>query len=489
MVDCNRGTSNTKQAAWVALGSLFSFGFGIISSMILSRYFSKGDYGTYKQVLFIYNTLLVVFTLGLPKAYSYFLPRVNINQGKDVVNKITRLFLILGTIFSALLYILSNQIAQVLSNDDLAYALKVFSIVPILMLPTMGLESILATYKKARFMTAYVIVTRTAQLLFIVLPVILWNLNYVYALLGFDIACFVSFALALKLKNIPFLEVTKFEKSDIGYIEILKFSVPLMMASIWAIIAQSADQFFISHYFGKEVFAEFSNGWMELPFIGMITGACATVLSPVFSKLSSERVDPKVEIFPLWMRVFEKSALLIYPFLLYSCFFADYIMVFLYGNQYIDSDIFFIFKNLSCFFQIIIFAPLMINVGGMKYYSKIQFYTAIALLFFEYISVKTLPSPYLIGIISTICSIVRVFLMLIFVAKYFNIKIYQLFPINSILKIVSISIVILAGLRYLLSIYLDSYLLILIISFMLYCLLYIPLCHFCKINYISLLKN
>ena len=54
--------SNTVQAFWIALGSLFSFGFAIVSSMILSRYFPKEDYGTYKQVLYVYTTLLTVFT-------------------------------------------------------------------------------------------------------------------------------------------------------------------------------------------------------------------------------------------------------------------------------------------------------------------------------------------------------------------------------------------------------------------------------------------
>ena len=98
-------TNNSRQAAWVAMGSLFSFGFSIVSSMILSRYFDKADYGTYKQVMYVYNTLLTVFTLGLPKAYSYFLPRVNPQEAKDLINKITRLFFLLGGVFSILLFL------------------------------------------------------------------------------------------------------------------------------------------------------------------------------------------------------------------------------------------------------------------------------------------------------------------------------------------------------------------------------------------------
>src|SRR5690554_7812014 len=88
----NNNNNNTVQASWIAIGSLFSFGFGIVSSMILSRYFLKEDYGTYKQVLYVYSTMLTVFTLRLPKAFSYFLPRVDENQAKSLIKKITNLF-------------------------------------------------------------------------------------------------------------------------------------------------------------------------------------------------------------------------------------------------------------------------------------------------------------------------------------------------------------------------------------------------------------
>ena len=53
--------SNTKQAVWVGLVVYFLLGFGIISSMILSRYFGKNDYGTYKQVLYVYNTFTCIY--------------------------------------------------------------------------------------------------------------------------------------------------------------------------------------------------------------------------------------------------------------------------------------------------------------------------------------------------------------------------------------------------------------------------------------------
>lgn len=60
-------TSNSNQVMWVAVGQFAAYAIGIIGPMILSRYFSVADYGTYKQVMYVYNTLLIVFTMGLPR--------------------------------------------------------------------------------------------------------------------------------------------------------------------------------------------------------------------------------------------------------------------------------------------------------------------------------------------------------------------------------------------------------------------------------------
>lgn len=479
-------SNNTKQAAWVALGSLFSFGFGIVSSMILSRYFDKGDYGTYKQVMYVYNTLLVVFTLGLPRAYSYFLPRVELRQARNLINKITKLFFILGGIASLLLLVLSSQISKALSNTDLDMALKIFSIVPFLMLPTMGLEGILATYKKTKFMAIYVIVTRCTMLLCVAIPVLLWEVGYIGAIIGFVVASVVAFVLSLLFRYIP-VKNTGNEKCSISYKEIFHFSLPLMYASIWAIIINSADQFFISRYFGKEVFAEFANGWMELPFIGMITGACATVLSPIFSQLSYEKVNPREEIYPLWMSVFEKSVMLIYPLLMYSCFFADTIMTVLYGKQYEISGVYFILKNLSCFFSVIVFAPLIINIGKVKIYSNVQMYGAILLLLLELIVVLSFRSVYLLASISTLCCIGRIFWLLGFISKYFNVKLRELFPIKLIMKILIGSIVILTLLKFFTSEYINNDIIKLLLSFFVFVVGFLVFAYFSKIDYKSLL--
>ena len=481
-------TNNTKQAVWVSLGSLFSFGFSIVSSMILSRYLDKTDYGTYKQVIYVYHTLLTVFTLGLPKTYSYFLPRVTPEEAKDLINKITKLFFILGGLFSVLLFVGSPVIASVLKNPSLEVALRYFSLVPFFMLPTMGLEGILASYKKTKFLALYTILTRVLMLLCVALPVMAFGLNYIGAIIGFVIASLLSFILAMILKFYP---VRGFEKrrTSVTYKEVFQFSLPLLYASLFGVLANSADQFFISRHFGTEIFADFTNGSMELPFIGMIVTACSTVLSPIFSRLSHERVDFLSQVYALWISVYKKTALLIYPIIVYCWVFADVIMVFLYGQQYESSQTFFRIKVITYVFSLIIFAPLLINTGKVKIYSRVHATAAVLIWPIEYIGVLLTDSPYSVSIISLVGHVSKIFIFLYIIAKMFGVRIDQLFPMKLIGKIIIPCLIILAGIKYLILSHLEiSTNLCLFISLFLYALCYILYAYLAKLDYGSIIR-
>lgn len=390
--------------------------------------------------------MLTVFTLGLPKAFSYFLPRVDENQAKSLIKKITNLFFLLGGIFSLILFFASDYIAVFLRNPDLAYALKIFSPVPFLMLPTMGLEGVLATFRKTKFMALYTVVTRVMMLFCVALPVMLFGGGYVEAIIGFSVASFISFLLALYLKYYPVKDKGN-DPTETSYKDILKFSMPLLYASIWGILIASADQFFISRYFGAEVFAEYSNGALKLPFVTMIMGATATVLSPVFSKLNHEKVDPQIEVLPLWKSVFKKSAMLIYPLLIYTWVFADIIMVVLYGEQYEISAVYFRILNIINFFDIIVFAPLLINSGKVKYYANVHIFIAVLVILLEYLSILIFNSPFAVSAVSLFCQMVKIYLLLYVVAKFFDVKLADLFPLKLIGKILLPSFLLL-GMEY-----------------------------------------
>jgi len=481
-------TNNSRQVAWTALGSLFSFGFSIVSSMILSRYFDKADYGTYKQVMYVYNTLLTVFALGLPGAYAYFLPRVDIGEAKSLIKKITNIFFLLGTVFSILLFTCSEPIARFMNNENLAGALRIFAPVPLLMLPTMGLECILSTFRKNMFMTYYTVSTRLIMLLCVSAPVIFFDKGYKEALCGFVLSSVANFVLALYLKYLP-VRNEESNKTSVSFKDIFSYSLPMLTASLWGILLHSSDQFFISRYFGSEVFAEFSNGAIPLPFVGMIATSCTVVLAPVISRIASSNIDPQKELYPLWLSVFEKSAKLVYPLLIYCIFFSDIIMTILYGGKYENSGIYFSIRSIVSFFDVIIFAPLVINIGKMKYYSNVHMVAAIAIVCLEYLSVLTINSPYAISIVSLVVNLGKSFALLWVVSKYFNIKIHQLFPLKVLGFILMPSCLILGLEHYvLIDIFALNPIISFILSFIIYGMLFMIYSYAVKLDYLSIIK-
>lgn len=482
-------TNNTKQAFWVALGNFFTFSFGIVSAMVLSRYFDKTEYGTYKQVFYIYNILLGMFTLGLPNAYSYFLARTPLDEAKNLIWKMTRLFMILGLCMSLILIIGAGFISDMMKNPDLKEMLIVFSPVPFLLLPTLGLQNILVTFRQSNIIPFYVIITSVTQFICVVLPVIIWNLGCRGALIGFDIGALVAFGLTMYLNTYPVRNEANNKTKD-TFSEIFKFAFPLFIATIWGTLINSTDQFFISRYFGTEVFADFSNGATDLPFVGMIIGATSAVLTPLFTRAVKDGGDYKTTILPIWNSAFAKSAMLIYPITIFCIFDANLIMTFLYGETYISSGEYFRIKLFSYFVKIIAYYSLIVALGATKFYQKVFMWFFIALVITEYVSIKLLCNPFLITGIHVFFTIISCLVFIGFIAHRFKIPITDMFPIKTISVITILSIITCLVIYFLREITYYNLPIgaIVLIDTSIFGIVFLGMSYLSKINYVSIIR-
>jgi O-antigen/teichoic acid export membrane protein len=485
-----KNNSNFTQALWVGLGSLSSFLMTIVSSIILARLLSKSDYGTYRQVLYVYNTLLIIFTAGIPKAYTYFMPRFDIEQQKDVVNKITKILMLLGLCLSIILFFSSEIIADLLKNSKLEYSLKIFSPIPLLLFPTLGIEGIFATLKKTKYIALYQIISRMIQVISIVIPVIYFGGSYIEAIYGWLISSTFLFFIALYLKNFPFKKyLTK--ASGITFNTIFKYSFPIMIAGLYGIGTRSADQFFISRYYGTEIFAVYANGKLQLPFVTMVVTAVSTVLAPQFSKLYYEGGEKAIQsIKNLWNSSLEKSITIIYPLLLFFMFFSNEVFDALYGYQYIDSSNYFVILSFISFFQIIIFAPLVLAIGMTKFYVRIHMIEFVLMWSLGYFCIYFFNTPYSIPILVAILSILKIIISFKYVAKKLNISFFDMIPI----KIQCIHIIhsglILILLRFFFNyLNINSSFLVCFIAFILYSITLLATSKWVKIDYLYSVRH
>jgi len=359
--------SNFNQALWLFISQAGTFILIMASAAILSRYFDKPEYGTYKQVMWVYTTLYAVFAAGLPGVFSYFIPRLNHRQGKTLVNKLTYLLFFLGAAFSLTLYFGSSIIAHVLNNPELDTGLRYFALVPVFTLPTMGVEGIYVALRKTKYLAFYHIISRLFNLICVVTPVLLVGANYKIALIGWTLAAFLIFLMALWMKNRPYIKIQPEHITNM-YKMVFNYSIPLMGAGIVGILLQFANQFFISRYYGTVVFAEFSNGFISLPFVGMVAGSVKGVLTPLFSRANYEGNIQDI------LSTYKNAALrvvnILFPILVFCLFFAKDIMVFLYGSQYEVSKSYFQIAIIRDFWEILPYLAILLAFGK----TKVNFY-------------------------------------------------------------------------------------------------------------------
>lgn len=365
----NDNTSNFNQALWLGIGELCTFAIAFFTAPIMARYFDKVEYATYKQILFVYTCLQSLFTMGLPSVFAYFIPRINERQQKAFINRLTTYFLIIGAVFSVSLYFSADLIARIMNNPELTVGLKIFSPFPLFTLPAMGVEGVYTAIRKAKFVAFYHIFTKILMFLCIILPVIIWHTGYKEAIVGWGMASFITFLLAMYMKNRPYKGI---EPESIPNIDkrIFAYSLPLTGAFIAGFFCNSADQFFVSRYYGPQVFADFINGCFSIPIVGMVAGSVKGVMLPLFSKADEKNnIDTAISSY---VNAVKNSATIIAPMLLFCMFFSSDIVVALFGEKYIASSSFLRIFTLRDFVSIFPYFAILMAFGFSKLYMNMH---------------------------------------------------------------------------------------------------------------------
>jgi O-antigen/teichoic acid export membrane protein len=282
----------------------------------------------------------------------------------------------------------------------------------------------------------------------IIFPVVIFKGSYRSAIVGWGLGSLITFMIAMIMKNRPFVKI-KEELVPNMYKSIFNYSLPLMGASIVGMILRSADQFFISRYYGEVIFAEFSNGYIPLPFVGMITGSVASVLLPLLSKAESE--GNMGEAFNSYNRAVVKSIYLLYPLIFFCLFFARDIMVFIYGAPYEISKSYFRVSLIKSVISVFPYLSVILAFGKSNVYFFVHLIFAIIIWLVDFILVKLLLPPIAIALSS---SLVDVF-MAISILGYIRIKHNVILAPFSLIKhmfIIGMHVSIIAGMLYCLRI-------------------------------------
>lgn len=480
--------SNTRQAMWLVVGQSFTFLFALFTAPILSRYLNKTEYGTYRQILYVYTVMHALLTVGLPNVFLYYIPRLKIGQQKMLVQRMTILFFLLGVVFFVILYSASNLIADLLNNPELAVGLRMFSVFPMFTMTSMGIEAIYTSIRKTKEVAVYQVLSRLFMFLCIVLPVVILHTGYKEAIIGWGVAAFFTFLVAMYMKGKPYKNVQT-ERIPNMLHAIFEVVMPLIGASIAGFFVQAADSFYISRYFGTQTFAELSNGYFSVPVVTILVSSLNSVILPLLSNAdANNKISSALQSYT---NAVKRTAIIVMPLLMFCLFFADDIMIALFGSQYEASASYFriyILRDFASVFPIFI---ILTAFGFQKIYMKIFVTGAVFIWIADYILVSIFATPMLITCISTIFWILSVIVGQIYIRRKKNIS---LVPRNVLLIVVrilvqsSVLLFLLSTVRYTVFAKMNVFVSIAVFALLFYVLL-IPTGKLFKIDYTAVLEN
>jgi O-antigen/teichoic acid export membrane protein len=352
----------------------------LVSGMVFARTLTVADYGTYLQTFLAYDFAASLLTLGLSSALFYFLPGAKERQKTLVLENILLLFFA-GAIFSLFLIFGGTELlSKRFNNPDLSKTLRWMILYPLYTFPVV-LGAVLVIKDKVNLNAVYNVITGIILTAGLIIAAIVTKSYEVPILVRILIpALFFPVVIYLSFKYVP----GKWEKPSFSSMwQIIKFAVPLGLASVLATITLQLSNIIISFLCTPEDFAVYSNGAKELPVVGIITGSIAIVIMADMSQKIKE--GDKKGALELFRKASVISACFLLPAMCFSLFYADNFIDILYTKKYANSVLPFRIYLFMLPMRIVYYGSAFIALGRSKavlYRSAIELIISAILCFF-----------------------------------------------------------------------------------------------------------
>jgi O-antigen/teichoic acid export membrane protein len=354
--------SRAFKAGILSFGKFLATLTTILTIAVLSRILTKVEYAAYRQTLLAFHFVAPFLALGLPKALYFFFPRNKYKNKKILTNNLLLLFS-MGIIFMIAMWMGGNKLLALrFSNPSLSKLLIIFSPYALFALPIQSIDACLVSNNRVKLLTIYNIISKIVLFLLVITFVLLWDTSSA-AIVGNLLATFLIFMPAIYLMY-KTTEGTEWLPDKDNIIEQLKYSVPLGVATLIGTMVKNLDKILVSSLSSPEEFAVYVNGAWEIPLIAVITGSIISVLIPEFSEMY--RTGNLKRILAVWHSAMLKSALIIFPLMIFLFIVAPTLMRFVFSEEYENSSLPFRVYLLALPIRITQFGAIFMAAGKNK---------------------------------------------------------------------------------------------------------------------------
>ncbi len=365
----SKETTLGGDAIRLTLSKIVTLCITLATTMLLSRFRSFQEYGTYSQLLLVINLVSSLLMLGLPNSINFFLARAETQEERK---SFLSIYYILSTgislIIGLVLVLAIPLIELYFKNNTIRTFYYFLALYPWTSIVSSSVENVLVVYKKTRNLIVYRI-AYSASVLACVLVVQWLGLGFDAYMIAF-IAVNAFFTLVVYRISFRLSGgfVLGFDKELVR--AIFTFSIPMGLASVVGTLNTEIDKLLIGYLMNTEQLAIYTNAAKELP-LSIVAASITAVLLPHLTRMVKK--EKAKEAIVLWGYATE-LALIVMSVIIFGVFtYAEEAMTFLYSAKYLPGVSVFRIYTLTLLLRITYFG-IVLNAYGQ---SKKIFYCSI----------------------------------------------------------------------------------------------------------------
>ena len=432
----NKKTGVGHSALHLTIAKIITIFISLLSSMLLSRFRTVEEYGTYSQLTIAITLATSLFMLGLPNSINYFLAKAdNAEERRDFLSVYYSLNTILGVILGLVLVLLVPLIEAYFDNAAISAFWYFLAIYPWAHVTISSIGNVLVVYDRTKLLMIINVITTSVALLSVVVIQVL-GLSFKEYITAFLIG---NIAIALWIYSMIF----RLEKGIGVHIngtlirKIFSYSIPIGLASLVGTINIEMDKLMIGRMLGTEALAYYTNAGKELPLTIIASSLTAVLMPQIVRKLKK---GDKEGVVSLWGVSIELSYIIICFFVTACVVFAPQIITILYSEKYLPGVNIFRIYSLVLLLRTTYFGLVLNSMGKTKF---ILYSSAGSLLIniilnclmywaigFEGPALASFASIFVVG-----------FAQLWWTSSALSVSLRKLFPWSKLLKISTINII------------------------------------------------
>lgn len=402
----------------------------MLSTMLLSRFRSLEEYGTYSQLQLAITVVVTVLMAGLPNSINYFVAKASdIKEQKSFMSVYYVLCSISGILSGVLLIIFIPFLEDYFHNPSISIYWYFLLLYPWTKIVLSGIENVLVVFSNIKKLVIFKVLYSVVTLGVIALCWIMGISFYTYMI--FFISTEIIFSIWVYKISADTVHGLKLllEKNRIK--EILSFSIPIGLSSVVGTVSIELDKMMIGYFYNTEELAIYTNASKEMP-VTIVATSITAVLMPQLVKLLQR--NEKEKAIDMWKNATNLSYIFI-AFLAVALYvFAPDVITILYSEKYLPGTGVFRVYSLVLLLRVTYFGIILNALGRTKFIFASSLMSLLLNIVLNWIGYITL--GFVGPAVATFISIaVTAFIQLMYTSKVIGISIKNIFPWLFIAKV------------------------------------------------------